>query len=321
MIIFFYGEDTFRSRTRLREQIKRFKDARDPAGYNVVFLNAKSADIDRVQGELVVAPFLAEKRMVVIDNILSISDKKLLAALIEMVREKKVPESTVAVFWQGETVGKTNEAKELLELLKKEKYAEDFTLLPPLQMRSWVAAEIATQGGKINGKGLDALVAVGGSDMWLLDGMVRQLVAFANGAEITAANISLFAPESTDDNVFALTDALAAGNSALAIRLLSEERRAGLEDGYIFAMIVRQFRIILQLRAALEESKQVSSEVLAKRFSIHPFVVKKSLPIAERYSLEELTCVFQALLHIDEQTKTGRGDQSLLVDMFTLSRR
>jgi len=37
MIIYIYGEDTFRSHQYLKQQIERFKKERDPQGMNVVF--------------------------------------------------------------------------------------------------------------------------------------------------------------------------------------------------------------------------------------------------------------------------------------------
>ena len=55
---------------------------------------------------------------------------------------------------------------------------------------------------------------------------------------------------------------------------------------------------------------------MAKKLELHPFVVKKSLPFVKRYSLAEFKAVYDELLMIDIQTKTGQGDQSLLLDIF-----
>ena len=101
MIIYIYGADTFRSRKYLREMVEQFKKKRDPQGYNVVFVDAQKQP-EKILGEILTAPFLAEKRMIIVENVLSISDKELLAGLMERIAKGKTPESNVVVFWQGE---------------------------------------------------------------------------------------------------------------------------------------------------------------------------------------------------------------------------
>ena len=127
MVIYIYGADTFRSRQYLKEQVEKFKAARDPQGYNVVFLDATKAEPGRVLSEIVSAPFLAEKRLVIVENVLSSKDEDLFAGLIERIENKKIPESNVIIFWQGDGVGQDKRSKkikaseELEKILLKEK--------------------------------------------------------------------------------------------------------------------------------------------------------------------------------------------------------
>ena len=81
MIIYIYGEDTFRSRNYLTQQIERFKKERDPQNLNVVFLDGQKVESSRLWNEIMAMPFLAEKRLVVIHNILSSKDAVLLESL------------------------------------------------------------------------------------------------------------------------------------------------------------------------------------------------------------------------------------------------
>ena len=60
MVIYIYGEDTFRSRNYLKQQVERFKKERDPQGMNVVVLDGQK-DGERIWGEILATPFLAEK--------------------------------------------------------------------------------------------------------------------------------------------------------------------------------------------------------------------------------------------------------------------
>ena len=91
MIIYIYGEDTFRAHEYLKDQVAKFKAARDPQGYNVVFLDCAKAEPGKVLSELMATPFLAEKRMVVLENILTNNNKDLLGDLIERVKNQSGP--------------------------------------------------------------------------------------------------------------------------------------------------------------------------------------------------------------------------------------
>ena len=86
MIIYIYGEDTYRSREFFKSNVERFKKERDPQGMNLVILDAKKEDPSRIWNELTASPFLAEKRMVVIENPLS-ANAEVGDSLIEGIKE------------------------------------------------------------------------------------------------------------------------------------------------------------------------------------------------------------------------------------------
>ena len=98
MIIYIYGADTFRSRQYLKKTIEQFKKQRDPQGYNVVILDAKIEEMGKILSEMTAAPFLAEKRMIVLENTLSSADEDMLSELAEWVKNKKIPENISPLF-------------------------------------------------------------------------------------------------------------------------------------------------------------------------------------------------------------------------------
>jgi len=315
MVIYIFGEDTFRSRQYLRQTVAQFKKQRDPQGYNVVFLDGKKDAGGKILGELSAAPFLAERRMVVVENVLSGNDKDFLQELVGRIKDKKIVESTVAVFWQGEALGKVKEIKELDALLHKEKYAQEFKKLEGEELVGWAKKEFNTRGGKISGQAIVYLCQNIGADMWLLNSLIDQLVAYKK-EEIQLVDVKLFLEEKAEDNIFNMVDAVVIGNKKLAFKLLSDIRRSGEEDGYLFSMIMRQFKILLQMRDLFDREDNLTSDMVAKKLGIHPFVSKKSLPLVKKYNLAKLREVYNQLLQIDIKTKTGQGDQSMLLDLF-----
>lgn len=316
MIIYIYGEDSFSSRHYLTQQIERFKKERDPQGMNIVVLDGQKEEGGKLWSEITATPFLAEKRLIVIQNVLSNKDMDVLDSLIAGIKENKFSEKNVIIFWQGEPVGKTKIAHELQKLLAKEKWAKEFVVLSGAAMSNWIKTEVASRGGAISNQALNYLAQHTGGDMWYANSLVDQLVAYANKKEISLGDVQLFLEEKADDNIFNMVDAIVAGNRKLAFKLIEDQRRLGQEDGYLFSMIVRQFRILISMRDLFNREENISSDSMAKALELHPFVVKKSLPMIKRYSLDKLKQLYEQLLEIDIKTKTGFADQSWLIDLF-----
>lgn len=314
MIIFIYGEDTFRSRHYLKNQIVHFKQTRDPQGYNVVFLDGKKEE-ERIVSEIMAVPFLAERRMIVVENMLSSSDKEVLAEIITRVKNNTFPESNVIVFWQGEALGKTREVKELKELLVKQKYSQEFVVLKGQQLKAWAEQELYKRGGSIEPEALTCLFESCGEDTWLMNSTIDQLVAFARGSMITVAMVESIIDKKNTTTIFDLVEAIVGQNHKRSYELLLQERVKGGEEGML-GMLIWQVRILLEMRDVFEREEAIQSDIMAKQIGVHPFVVKKNWSVMKRYSLSALKRAYQALLEIDIKTKTGLVSQSVLIDLF-----
>jgi DNA polymerase III delta subunit len=49
---------------------------------------------------------------------------------------------------------------------------------------------------------------------------------------------------------------------------------------------------------------------------MHPFVVKKSLQQASKFTLEELKKIYQKIFQVDLDIKTGRIEPEVALDLF-----
>ena len=315
MIFFLYGDDTFRSRAKKRELLDGFKTKRDPSGMNVVVLDAQKDKEERLFEELVAAPFLAEKRMLVIENLLDNKKTKLQKSFLEILEAHKIPETTLLVIWEE---GKTfkGDAGKLFAVLSKEKYAQEFAPITGRELSKWILSEVSARGGVIDSPAIEFIVANANDDSWYIHSLLDQLIAYAGGMLITVNTVKIFLKETVDDNIFNLVDALVAKNSKKVFSMIEEQYRKGEDAQFIFAMIMRQFKILLQLSDILSRGIRERDDVLAKQLGLHPFVLKKSLPLVQKYSFSELKTIYRDLLEIDIKTKTGQGDQSVMLDFF-----
>ncbi|MBU0597126.1 hypothetical protein KJ641_01015 [Patescibacteria group bacterium] len=359
MIIFLYGPDTFRSRRQLKKMITKFKVDRDPQGLNVVSLDAEKAGPGEIISQVLAVPFLAEKRMVVVENLLVSKDQDLMKELLKRIEENNIPETNVLIFWEGTDKFKTKSAKEFFGRLQKEKYAQSFDEIVGIKLSAWIASEIKERGGVIDRPAIQYLAEHVGSDMWRLSSLLDQLVSYSeersdeesfeskdegiNAKEskspievskpacrqagisqtpssgslgITVGDVQLFLDQKADDNIFNLVDAIVGKQPKKVFQMIQQQYENGEDAQYIFAMILRQFRILIELRDMLDRENMIANSVLAQKLSLHPFVVQKSLPLAKRYSMPELKQVYDSLLLFDKQSKTSQGDQKVLLDIF-----
>ena len=132
----------------------------------------------------------------------------------------------------------------------------------------------------------------------------------------TVADIQLFLDEKADDNIFNLVDAIVGKQAKQAYQMIQEQYRIGEDAQFIFAMLIRQFRILLEMRDLFERDDAMQSGMLAEKLGLHPFVVKKSLPMVKRYTMDELQRIYGALLELDVKTKTGQGRPEVLLDVL-----
>lgn len=316
MIIYIYGADTYRSREFLRKSVNEFKAKRDPQGYNTLVFDAEKGENGRILGEMMTLPFLAEKRLIVLNNLLSSKDKDFLEKIIELVQGGRLPETNIVTVWQGDALGKVGEVKKLHELLKKGKYVYEFEQLKETELTDWIL-----KNAKERSAGIDRLAALtlarqAGPDMWLVNSVLDQLVSYKNGKEILSADVQLFLEEKIDDNIFNLVDAVVAGNKKLAFKLLSDQRASGEDDAFIFSMLMRQFKILLQIRDLWDREDNLTSDAIAKQLGLHPYVAKKSLPLVRRFPMNDLKRVYDELLNVDIGIKTGLARPDMLVDFF-----
>lgn len=318
MIILFYGSNTFYSCQQLKKSIVDFKKQRDPSGLNTIVFDVEKAEINQILENIVASPFLAEKRMVIIEKIASKGNKDLLDALWQMIEQKKVPETTTVIFWEGVLSEKKNHP--LIDWLKKQQFSKEFRDFSPLEINRWIKKELQLEKMEIENRALITLVSHPlADDLWSLNNELQKIIAFVqakNRQTITSQDVSLFLADSPDDNTFHFIDALVSRNSKQAIKLLHDQWSSGAAEPQVFGAIIWQFKTLLLIKDYLISNPGVTSEVTAKKLGISPYVVKKSLGVLSNFSLEKLKKIYSNLLEIDRRAKISEGNYQMLLDLF-----
>jgi DNA polymerase III subunit delta len=321
MIIYVTGEDTFRSRERLKQLRDAFVKKYDPSGMNVSTLDGAGLKFEQFQQNVASQGFLSSRRFVIVDRPFE-ADRKTQEAIAAFIKEKSVPEETIVVFWSGGSGGEVKkkrskdatEAPPLLAVLDRVKNKEQFDVLEPLEIEQWIVKRVKERGGSIERAAAEQLAAIVGTDLWLAANEVEKLVHQKKGAAITAADIEADIKGKLEANIFEFTDALSRKDLTSAFASLERHFASGANELYLLTMIARQLRILIGIADVAKTEPNPAT--IASRLSLHPFVVKKGLAQIRTFSQSELIRAHDEIVFIDHRLKNTRDNPRALLEMF-----
>lgn len=308
MILFFYGQDNYRLRKKVKALKERFISA-SLGDTNLAILSAEKLTYDQFIRQILAMPFLAKTRLLIVENIMQQGKKDILEKIPDSLA--KVPSSTVLVFVEE---GNPDKRTSLFKKLSKEK-SEEFKLLEPEPLRRWIIREIEIRNGKWESAAVSKLIEYIGNDLWRQSNELDKLIAYRQ-SHIAREDIELLVKPQVEANIFNLIDNIAAKNLKGAMRELYKLLDSGQHELYILTMIVWQYRNLLIVKDLSARTKITNSWALAKKAALSPFVVQKCLGISSRYSLEELKEIYRTLLDFDIEIKTGKIEPRTAIELL-----
>jgi DNA polymerase-3 subunit delta len=323
-IHFLYGTDEYAMAERVRAFRAAFSDASE-AEMNTAHLDARTMTDEDLNNAVNALPFLAKQRLVLLANPSArYTEAGTRKAFLEMLAN--VPPTTELVMWEyvelkpwwDKAQREKEEAKHwLIKWMKKQGQGwEPYVLPGDRDMPGWIARYAKGQGGEIAGAAAQRLAEMVGADTRQAAQEVTKLLTYVNWSRaVTAADVETLSPLTAAPDVFAMVDALAAGNGKQAQRLL--HRLMEVQDAFSsWGMIIRQFRLLLLAREVLDSGGGESEA--AQALAAPPFVARKALGQARAFSMARLEQIYHRLLEIDEGAKTGRMPLELALDLLVV---
>jgi len=315
MYFLIYGEDDHRSRRTLAAARAKFFETRDRSGLNAAVLRAKDDGLDAAAEAIFASPFLAEKKLVVLEGYLRDlppAEQEKLGGVID-----RQPDSTVVIFYEDAGAAELRKSP-LFDRLAKQKYSVECPALQAGEVARFIKAECAAAGMNIEPRAVQTLTALVGADAWRLHQETAKLCAYAAGLRqpaVTESMVGELVSGGQEEPVFAFLDACTEGRSGPALSALEKLFSAGVPELQITAMLLRHFRLMITARDYLERGGR-DAETLARKLGQHPFPVGKALAAARRFSYEFLRECYGELVDIDRQAKTGLAKPRVLLDIF-----
>ncbi len=310
MFILIYGKDAFRARQKLKEIVKKYQK-----GVQLdLFLNILGADslsFQDFKNELRQAPMFKEPQIVILRN--SFLDIEFRTEFLkESKRLKKYGENDkIFIFFEEKSDFLTGD---LLKFFKNQGKVYKFDFLKPTALKDWAKEYILDLGAKIDSFALALLINSTGSDLWRMSAEIRKLVAYAGtGKIIKEKDVEALVKPEVEAAIFKTIDAIAAKDKKIALMLLYKHLEKGDSPFYILTMINFQFRNLLLVK---DVEGMPLPEITATLKPMHPFVVRKSLWLAKKFTMQELEKIYVKLFQMDLAVKTGKIKPEMALELF-----
>ena len=265
-------------------------------------------------------PMMCDYRLVIVQGLAVLESGKAKdeeqesTALSEYVG--RVPPTTVLVF-DADNIDKR---KKLSKALLKLPGAVSFDALNDQQLARWMNQTLRPFGKKMDRAACEALAFTSGRDLTMLSGELHKLASFVEErSEITAKDVEEIATHTAECTVFAMVDALVAGQAEKAFELLNILLQDGEQRIGILALITRQYRQMMYLRSMQEAG--VPQNQLAKELGVPPFALRRLSAQAGRRTPAQLRAQLDSCVQADYDIKRGalREDAALDKLMYELA--
>jgi DNA polymerase III subunit delta len=307
MLIFLYGPDTFRSQKKLQELIESYKISHKK-GLSLRYFGGDNFDFKDLVNETEISSIFKEKKLLVLKNVFS--NKKFKEDFLEHV-EKITKSDAIILFYEGEEIDKRDR---LLKFLEKHAESQEFELLNGEKLVSWVGKEITNYGAAIESGALKKLIAYVGNDLWRMENEVIKLINYVKNKKIKEEDVDLLVRPKIENDIFETINSIAEQRKNAALFLLHKHLEKGDSPLYLLSMINFQFRNLLAVRDLID--KKAPYYEISKRSGLHPFIVKKTYPAAQKFSLSQLKKIYQKIFQIDLAVKTGKIDSQMALDLL-----
>jgi DNA polymerase-3 subunit delta len=326
-VVLLYGDDELALEERLAELVGRLGDPAT-ATINISRFDAARLDLEGFASQLMAAPFLSPRRMIVLDLGPATGRRPDVPARVFDLLES-MPETSIVVALErvdyeasqrrprnarpgagGSPPGASAFFRWVQDHPGRAVARQHRSPRGPTFER-WAVERARRHGAEIDGRAAALLGEVTAEDTRLADQELRKLADYVNRERpISAADLELLTPFHTETDVFGMVDAIGGRQGSKAMRtmqhLLAEE-----DPRYVFTMIVRQFRLLLLARDAVDHGLSPQQVLAESPHRLPSFVADKVGRQALGFSLEQLSEIYRELLALDIASKSGRADLTL----------
>ena len=323
MIHLLFGGDEL----ALHEALSSMKEEVRPAelrDVNITVLQGHEVSPDQLLATCATVPFLAEKRMVIVEGLLSLFEARTPSRTGARTAPSQqptlsqwddlpgllsdIPQTTELVFAEG----RLTPSNPLLAKLRPLAKTVTFPLPTGGQLRQWIHQRAAKGGMDIEPGAVNALAETIGTNLRVLDVELQKLSLYRWGQKIRQRDVEELVAYVKEANIFAAVDAVLEGRPGVAIRLVHQLLESGRTPTSLITMIARQVRFLL-LAKEIKAGGATPAEI-GRRLSLSGYPLTKTLEQERRLTTQRLAQIHRKLLEADVSFKTAGLDERLVLD-------
>lgn len=311
-----YGDDDLAVREFVGQLRARLGDP-STADMNTQHFLAKGLDLGAFEETCHALPFIALRRLVFVDQAQHLPSG-------EAWRERffailsSLPPSTALVLAEHVNVHSEKDERDYKSRSSLFRWCEerpDETFIRKCSTPrgaafvSWLRNRCHQLGGEIDTQAAHQLSEFVAEDAYMASHELTKLLDYVDRKRpIEIEDVNRLTPFHGQSDVFAMVDSIGQRDGSKALKRL--HRLLEVDDAlYAFAMIVRQFRLLIQAREALDEGVD-PKEVMR----VHPYVAGKISAQSRNFSRSDLDDIYHRLLSIDLGSKSSAADREVELD-------
>lgn len=266
---------------------------------NLLRFDAEAINYRELANEAATAPFIAEKRLIVIDGVPK-GKKGEAAALVESLHS-----ATILLFSLETELGRHVKFTVIQKEIQQLAECREFPSLSQHQIANWMDAVFREKGGSASAAARALLLNLIGEDQQMLLQEISKMVLYARGREISPEDVRALAGCSVERESWALMDMLCDGRSDDAILYV----RGLLERGYsphgLWNTFLWMVSFIVQVVAYVDDGETNAASIARDLHARHS-TVHSVLRFARQADRAKLRAIVERVVEVDHGLKTGR---------------
>lgn len=288
---------------------------------NLASYDMETTPLAQALDDAMSAPFFGEKRLVFVDRAYFLTSDTHKGSKIEhdidgLMSYLEHPEPTSIVVFSAMT-GKLDSRKKIVKTFKKVADVVALESVGEAQIRSFVTQDIKQAGFEMTPDALNLLVQRTGPNLSIIMNELPKLkLASTDSKVIDETIVSELVSKSLDQNVFDLVNFVMSKNIDSALTLYRQLILTKEEPLKINAVLVGQFRLLIQTKILNKNGYSQGS--IASALKVHPYRVKLALQSIRHLKLDHLKRAYLGLIDIEKKLKSTTQDPVTLFELFML---
>ncbi|EEV50571.1 DNA polymerase III subunit delta [Enterococcus faecium 1,141,733] len=287
---------------------------------NFLSFDMENASLEEVVAEAETLPFFGDQRLVFVENPYFLTGEKVNNGIEQntdlLTAYLKEPlESTVLVFFAP--YEKLDERKKVTKQLKKTATIINVQQLNEKEVRQYLMNTLENSSIKMERNAIDLFLRLTDLDLSKMMRELQKLILYGqNQQQITVREVEQLVPKTLEHNIFDMTQYILKGKTEQALRLYEDLVMQGEETIKINAILLSQLRLFLQAKFLVKIGYQQAN--IAETLKIHPYRVKLAMQEVRKFDEQLLVQLFDQLVEMDYQIKTGQIEKELSFQLFVL---